>query len=51
MNLELGLILAIAIVALGGVGLAGFVLWLRKRESDATPRCNMDREVTNGKGF
>jgi len=36
MNLELGLMLAFAIVALGGVGLAGFVLWLRKRESDTT---------------
>lgn len=51
MNLELGLMLAFAIVALGGVGLAGFVLWLRKHESDVTPRCNMDREVTNVKGF
>ncbi|MDD5056517.1 MAG: hypothetical protein PHQ60_01990 [Sideroxydans sp.] len=36
MNLELGLILAFAIVAVGGVGLAGFVLWLRNRESETS---------------
>jgi len=34
MSLELGLILAFTIVALGGAGLAGFVIWLRKRDSD-----------------
>lgn len=34
MNLELGLVLTFAIVALGGVGLAGFLLWLRNRECD-----------------
>ncbi|NOT19913.1 MAG: hypothetical protein HOP24_06540 [Sideroxydans sp.] len=35
MSLELGLILTFAIVAVGGVGLAGFMLWLRNRESNA----------------
>jgi len=35
MSLELGLILTFAIVAVGGVGLAGFMLWLLKRESNA----------------
>ena len=34
MSLEYGLVAAFAIVALGGVALAGFVLWLRYRESD-----------------
>ncbi len=34
MSLEYGLILAFAIVAFGGVALAGFVLWLRNRASD-----------------
>jgi len=33
MSLEIGLILTFAIIAVGGVGLAGFVLWLRNRES------------------
>lgn len=31
MSLEPGLILAITIVASGGVGLAGFAVWLRNR--------------------
>jgi len=35
MSLELGLILTFAIVAVGGVGLAGFMLWLRNSESNA----------------
>lgn len=34
MSIELGLILSFAIIALGGVVLAGFVLWLRKRDSE-----------------
>lgn len=34
MSLELGLILTFAIVALGSIGLAGFVLWLRSRDSE-----------------
>jgi hypothetical protein len=36
MNLELGLMLTFGIVALGGVGLAGFVLWLRNRDSESS---------------
>lgn len=34
MSLEIGLVLAFSIMALGGVALAGFVLWLRNREND-----------------
>jgi hypothetical protein len=33
MSLEYGLVLAFAIIAFGGVALAGFVLWLRNRGS------------------
>lgn len=34
MSLETGLILAFTIISLGGAGLAGFLIWLRKRESN-----------------
>lgn len=33
MNLEYGLVATFAIIAFGGVALAGFLLWLRNRES------------------
>ncbi len=32
MSLETGLILAFTIISLGGAGLAGFLIWLRKRD-------------------
>ena len=32
MSLEYGLVVVFAIIALGGVVLAGFLLWLRNRE-------------------
>lgn len=34
MSLDLGLILAFAIIGFGGAGLAGFLLWLRKKDAD-----------------
>lgn len=40
MSLELGLILSFAIIALGGAGLAGVMLWLRKRDSDTCHHSN-----------
>ena len=33
MSLELGLILTGAIVVLSSIGMAGFLIWLRKREA------------------
>lgn len=35
MSLELGFVLAFAIIALGSAALTGFLLWLRSRENDA----------------
>jgi len=34
MSLEYGLVAAFAIISIGGVGLAGFLIWLLKREGD-----------------
>lgn len=34
MTIEAGLILTFAVMAVGGAGLAGFVIWLRQRPSD-----------------
>ena len=35
MGLANGLILSFAIIGLGGAGIAGFLIWLMKRDSDA----------------
>jgi hypothetical protein len=36
MSLEYGLVATFAIIGLGGVGLTGFVLWLRFREGEGS---------------
>lgn len=38
MSLELGFILTGAVVVLASVSMAGFLIWLRKRETDG---CNL----------
>ena len=32
MSLALGMILSVAIIAIGGVGISGFLIWLQKRD-------------------
>lgn len=36
MSLEMGFIPTFAIVALGGIGMAGFVIWLRSRDGETS---------------